>query len=203
MDDFFATLTSWWPPGRADLHWHLLPEPAVATGLTRHYRDLTNRPGLAPVGPHWCHVTVQDLAPATELTPTEVEAIVAEVGRACADLAPFELTLGPPEVGRLGLGCPVTPAAAATRLWEITVAASRQVTGVRFPVRPAPYHPHLSLAYGTASTSDDPLRAWLATHPARTATFTAKNLSLVAQSQDGAAAITWRPVATVSLTGRA
>jgi hypothetical protein len=28
MDDFFATLNPWWPSGRADLHWHLLPDPA-------------------------------------------------------------------------------------------------------------------------------------------------------------------------------
>ena len=37
MDDFFAALSPWWPPGRADLHWHLLPKPdrlaAVAAGL--------------------------------------------------------------------------------------------------------------------------------------------------------------------------
>ncbi|MBV9793359.1 MAG: hypothetical protein JO016_05400 [Actinobacteria bacterium] len=200
MEDFFATLTSWWPPGRPDLHWHLLPAPApVAAGLTAHYRELTHRPGLAPVDPRWCHVTVQDIAPADEVSPDEVDRIVAQVRRAVAGLAAPELTLGPPEIGRLGLGCPVSPAGPARRLWEITVAASQQVTGERFPVRPAAYRPHLSLAYGVARTSDEPLRDWLATHPARTAAFTAGKLSLVAQSHDASGAITWRPVADVTL----
>jgi hypothetical protein len=79
MEDFFATLTPWWPPGREDLHWHLLPQPRVA------------------------------------------------------------------------------------------------------------------------ATSDEPLRRWLAAHPARTVTFTATQLSLVAQPHDGSGAITWRPLAAVPL----
>jgi hypothetical protein len=208
VDDFFATLTPWWPPGREDLHWHLLPEPAqLATGLTDHYQELTHRPGLAPVEPRWCHITVQDIAPAAELTPAEVDLIVARVQQACARLEPAELTIGPPEPGRFGLGCPVTPAAPVGHLWEITVAASREVTGGRFPTRPASCRPHLSQAYGTVHAgtqdSDEPLRDWLATNPARTITFTASQLSLVTQSHDGANAISWRPVTTVPLGGPA
>lgn len=199
MEDFFATLTPWWPPGREDLHWHLLPEPHLTTELTRHYQDLIYRPGLAPVAPRWCHVTVQDIAPATGLTPDDLDRIVAQVRRACAVTAPAQLTLGPPEIGRYGLGCPVTPVSEARRLWELTVAASRKITGDRFATRPAAYHPHLSLAYGVAAASDEPLRQWLAAHPARTVAFTATQLSLVAQSHDGSGAITWRPLAAVPL----
>jgi hypothetical protein len=69
--------------------------------------------------------------------------------------------------------------------------------------RPSACYPHLSLAYGVASTHDGPLRDWLTTHPARTLTFTATHLALVTQSHDGARAITWRPLATVPLAGRA
>jgi 2'-5' RNA ligase len=204
MEDFFATLNPWWPPGRADLHWHLLPEAArLAAEVTGPYRELTHRPGLAPVEPRWCHITVQDIAPAADVTPDELDRIVAQVRQACAELASPTLTLGPLELGRFGLGCPVTPVAAARRLWEITVAASREVTGGRRATRPASYHPHLSLAYGVARSPDEPLSHWLATHPARTMTFTASQLTLVAQSHDGARAITWRPLATVPLTGPA
>jgi 2'-5' RNA ligase len=199
MEDFFATLGRWWPPGREDLHWHLLPEPALTTELTRHYEDLTHRPGLAPVAPHWCHITVQDIAPAADVTPDELGRIVAHVRLACAALPPAGLTLGPPVAGRYGLGCPVTPAGEARRLWELTVAASQAETAGRFPTRPAAYHPHLSLAYGVASRGDESLHEWLATHPARTVTFTATQLSLVAQSPDGAGVISWRPLATVPL----
>ena len=204
MDDFFATLSPWWPPGRADLHWHLLPDPArLAAEVTGPYRDLTHRPGLAPVEPRWCHITIQDIAPAADITPEELDRIVTQVRQACAGLTAPELTLGPPELGRFGVGCPVTPAAGARALWEITAAASRAVTGARFPTRPANYHPHLSLAYGVAPSRDEPLCHWMATHPTATMTFTATQLTLVAQSHDGARAITWRPLATVPLTGPA
>jgi hypothetical protein len=73
------------------------------------------------------------------------------------------------------------------------VAASREVTGARFPTRPARHPPHLSLAYGVAPSRDEPLSHRLATHPTGTMTFTAAELTLVAQSHDGVRAITWRP----------
>ena len=204
MDDFFATLTPWWPPGREDLHWHLLPDPAqLAAQLTGVYRELTDRPGLAPVEPRWSHITVQDIAPAGAVTPAGLDSIVTCVRQACAAVAPLELTVGPAELSRHGVVCPVSPADRARSLWELAVAASQEVTGARFPIRPAEYRPHLSLAYGVARRSDAPLQDWLATQPARSLTFTATQLSLVAQSHDGARAITWRPVTTVPLTGPA
>ena len=202
MDDFFATLNTWWPPGREDLHWHLLPDPAqLAAELTGPCRDLTHQTGLAPVDPRWCHITVQDIAPAEAVTPAELDSLVALVRQSGRAVAPAELTIGPPQVSRRGVVCPVFPAGRVRPLWELTVAASQQVTGTRFPVRPAQYRPHLSVAYGVARTSDDPLHNWLAAHPARTMTFTATHLALVAQSHDGARAITWRPITTVPLTG--
>ena len=85
--------------------------------------------------------------------------------QACAELTPPELALGPPELGRVGGGCPVTPAAGARALWQITVAASRAVTGAGSPPARPRCHPHLSLAYGVAPGRDEPLCHWLATHP--------------------------------------
>ncbi|HEY2242054.1 MAG TPA: 2'-5' RNA ligase family protein [Streptosporangiaceae bacterium] len=200
MDDFFATLNPWWPPGREDLHWHLLPDPAqVAAELTGPYQELTHLPGLAPVGPRWCHITVQDIGPAEAIAPAELDSLVARTRQACATVAPVELTIGPPVLARYGLVSPVGPADRAHPLWELAVAASQPVIGTRFPIRPAEYHPHLSLAYGVARTGDGRLLDWLATHPAPTMTFTATHLTLVAQSHDGARAITWRPITTVPL----
>ena len=202
MDDFFATLNPWWPPAREDLHWHLLPDPAqLAAELTGPYRDLTHHPGLAPVDPRWCHITVQDIAPADAITQPELDALVTQVHRACRAARPAPPTVGPPEVSRHGLVCPVFPPDRARRLWELTTAASQLVTGGRFATRPAEYHPHLSLAYAVAQAGDQLLQTWLATHSARTMTFTATHLALVAQSHDGARAITWRSLTTVPLTG--
>jgi 2'-5' RNA ligase len=203
MDDFFATLTPWWPPGREDLHWHLLPDPAqLAAALTGPYQELTHLPGLAPVDPRWCHITIQDIAPAEAVSPAELDLLVAWTRQACAGAVPVELTIGPPALARYGLVSPVLPADRVRPLWGLTVAAAQQVTGTRFPVRPAEYHPHLSLAYGVARTGDGRLQDWLATHPARTMTFTATHLTLVAQSHDGARAITWRRLATIPLGGQ-
>ena len=130
MDDFFATLNPWWPPGREDLYWHLLPDPAqLAAQLTGPYRELTHHPGLAPVEPRWCHITVQDIAAADAVPLAELDSIVNLVRRACATVAPAALTIGPPEVSRHGVVGPVIPPDRVRPLWKLTVAASQQVTG--------------------------------------------------------------------------
>ena len=50
MEDFFAGVVDRWPPGQEDYHWHALPGPAaVRECLSGQYRELTHRPGLAPV----------------------------------------------------------------------------------------------------------------------------------------------------------
>jgi hypothetical protein len=54
---------------------------------------------------------------------------------------------------------------------------------------------------GRADLRGEPLRQWLAGHPPRAVTFTARELSLVAQTHDGAGAMTWRVLGAVPLTG--
>lgn len=56
MEDFFEEVESRkqaWPAGRADLHWHIRFDPAVLQEqLAGPYREITHRPGLAPVDAH-------------------------------------------------------------------------------------------------------------------------------------------------------
>jgi len=194
MENHFARLTDLWPPGREDYHWHLLPDPQQAAGqLTGPYRELTHRPALAPVRPQWCHLTVQDVAPVDALSGREIADITGLVRAACAQVAPFALTIGPAKLWRGGIVCPATPADPVRRLWDITTGAARQITGDRFPTRPAVCHPHLSLAYGLAQAEDGPLRAWLSGHDGAGLTVTVDRLVLVAQRHDERE-ITWRAV---------
>jgi hypothetical protein len=90
VEDFFATITDLWPAGRNDYHWHVLPgSELLRDRISRHYAEIANRPGLAQVSPASMHITVQQVAPVSEVTPTELAQIVSLVRDRCADIAPF------------------------------------------------------------------------------------------------------------------
>jgi len=67
VEDFFAQVESRrhaWPAGRDDLHRHLLYDDVlVEEQLVAPYRELTHRPGLAPVPARWMHTTVMHGGP--------------------------------------------------------------------------------------------------------------------------------------------
>ncbi|WP_405087386.1 hypothetical protein [Microbispora sp. NBC_01389] len=80
MDDFYAEVESReypWPPGRADLHVHILFDPdVIEKALVEPYRAVTHRPGLAPVSAQWVHMTLLHGGPGTlapELGPPDDE----------------------------------------------------------------------------------------------------------------------------------
>jgi hypothetical protein len=76
MEEFFSGVTTRWPAGREDYHWHVLPGPAAARQcLSGQYRELTRRSGLAPVRNEWMHITVQHVAPVTQVSATQIEQI--------------------------------------------------------------------------------------------------------------------------------
>jgi len=108
------------------------------------------------------HITVQHVAPASELTTSELAQMVSLVRDYSADIAPFAVTAARAEAWEHAIVCPIRPGYLLTTLWQITTSATRQVTGRRFQIRPAVYLPHLSLAYATSHVDQDPIRAWLA-----------------------------------------
>ena len=82
-----------------------------------------------------------------------------------------------------------------------TPCADADVTGGRFPLIPAVYAPHISLAYGTVGPirADRPeLKAALSDHPGEPIVLRADRLCLVAQSHNRRH-ITWTPIAQVDL----
>jgi 2'-5' RNA ligase len=202
MEDFFAGIAGRWPAGEEHLHWHVLPDPAVAAErLAVPCRELTHRPGLSPVLPRWSHITVGHLVgPVTEVTGAQVTQMTGQVRERCEGVAPFAVLVGRPAPWGGGIVCPVRPGHRLRDLWRVTAAAARDVAGGRFPYLPEIYDPHMSLAYSTAGAPDGPARAWLSDHDIGEVPFPVTHLSLVVQRHDGSR-ITWRVIEQVPLTG--
>lgn len=205
IGDFFHTVETRrhaWPAGRADLHWHLLfEEQVVRESLVEPYRAITHRPGLAPVPARWVHCTVLHGGPVDQYRDGEITEITERVAKECQTITSFDLTFDRPGIGTVAVECAARPGAPARRLWELTARADADVTGGRFPLIPAVYAPHISLAYGTAGpirADRRGLKAALSDQPGEPVVLRATRLCLVAQSHDRRH-ITWTPIAQVAL----
>jgi len=201
MDDFFATIARRWPAGREDYHWHVLPgSELLRERLSRPYADLLQRAGLAPVRPEYMHITIQHLAPVSAITDAELSDIVNIARDGCTNFAPFAVIAGRAEAWETSVVCPLRPGYLLGELWHVVTSATRTVTGSRFAIRPAVYHPHMALAYATGHIEQAEIRAWLADCEASEAAFPVTRLVLVAQKHDGRE-ITFRVVSEIPLAG--
>jgi 2'-5' RNA ligase len=208
MNNFFARVesraTAPWPRGRRDLHWHILfDSDEVRRTLTDPYHELTHMPGLEAVTPEWVHVTVLHMSPADDASDAEVDKMIALVREHASHISPFEMQIERPAVGTVALECLARPGEPARELWRRTADAMRQTVGGRWPIVPATYYPHASLAYAgeDAELADrQALKMWLSDHGPEPVTLRAEKLSLVAQWHDGRH-ITWDHIADVPLGG--
>ncbi|WP_052770397.1 2'-5' RNA ligase family protein [Streptomyces sp. CNQ-509] len=151
MEDFFARVQNReqpWPPGREDLHWHLLPPPPIRRALTDRYRPVAALPGMAAVAPEDVHLTVQHAAPLDGYRPGEIEAIRAGVTERARAMDPVEVVLSRPALGTVALECGGHPGEPARRVWRMVCDVHDKVTSGRFPRISASYDPHVTLAYG-------------------------------------------------------
>jgi 2'-5' RNA ligase len=201
VEDFCATIEGLWPAGREDYHWHLLPgSELVRDRIARPYLQITSQPGLAPVTAEFLHVTVQHLAPVSHITASQLDQITRLVRQRCAQIAPFAVTIGRAEAWEHGIVCPVRPGYLPASLWQVTTSAFMETTGSTMPVRPAVFHPHLSLAYATGHVDSGQVRAWLADCDAPEVAVPVTGLVLVAQRHDRRE-ITFRILDHVPLAG--
>ncbi|MEU5425780.1 2'-5' RNA ligase family protein [Streptomyces olivoreticuli] len=209
MDNFFDEVQNRkiqpYLPFRKDLHWHVALDIAtVRKELVEPYRELTHRPGIAPVAARDAHVTLLHDGPLLEFAPGEIEKITELVRAECATIAPFDITLDRPAIGRVAIECPGRPGQPARRLWEMTARVSAEVTGNRFPRLPQVFHPHLSIGYSTSTPTVRADRAamkvWLSDCPRGPVTLTATALNLVAQWHTRER-ITWDHLAAIPLGG--
>lgn len=173
---------------------------AARERLAGPYRELTGRPGLAPVRAEWMHVTVQRLAPAAEISGTELARITRLVRGRCAGIGPFAVTVGRAEAWETGVVCPVRPGYLLRFLRQVTSAVGREVTGGRSGADPPVYYPHLTLAYAVTHVDHGPVRAWISDCEANEVALQVTRLVLVARQHDRRE-ITWRIIDEVPLTG--
>ncbi|TGB15509.1 2'-5' RNA ligase family protein [Streptomyces sp. MZ04] len=207
VNNFFHTVESRrhaWPVRRADLHWHLLfDEQVVRDALVEPYRAITHRPGLAPVPARWAHCTVLHGGPVDQYRDGEITEITERVAKECQNqmILSFDLAFDRPSVGTVALECSARPGEPARRLWELTARVDAEVTGGRFPLTPAVYAPHVSIAYGTAGpirADRRELKAALSDQPGEPVVLRATRLCLVAQSHNRRH-ITWDSLAEIAL----
>lgn len=198
MDNFFERVGRFWPAGRRDLHWHILPTVEEASALATPYKGLV-APGLQSVPEQGMHCTLIH-AVGLSLDDIDVDALLKDVGSYAQTVRPVTLTFDRPAVGNLAVeisGWPGRPFAEIVD--ALTQAMTR--TGSVFKAAPSRY-PHMSLAYAAEGAEDVDavaLKAALAAiEQPVSGTVLVDRLHLVEQWHDGAH-ITWRPIAEVPL----
>jgi 2'-5' RNA ligase len=201
MDNFFAGLAGRWPPGREDYCWHVLPGfDGLGDRLAGQYRELLDWPGLARVSAEWMHVTLQHLAPASEVSGAQLSRMIRMVQGRCRGITPFTVTIGRAEAWETSVACPVRPADMLRHLRQVIVDASGEVAVGRFAAGESPFLPHLTLAYAVVDVGSEPVRAWIADCEAAELRLPVTKLALVAQRHDRHQ-ITWRVIDEVVLAG--
>jgi 2'-5' RNA ligase len=197
LEDFFTAMAGWWPPGREDYCWHVLPgSTADRERLAGSFRELTERPGLVPVRPEWMHVAVWRLGPASGITGRELARMGRLAQGRCEAIAPFSVTVGRPEAWEAALACPVRSGYRLRFLRQMLAEAA----GVRLGPEPLAYCPHLTAAFAVAYVDQGPVRAWLSDSEVAETELLVARLVLVAQQHDGRE-ITWRVIDEVELSG--
>ncbi|MFJ5635332.1 2'-5' RNA ligase family protein [Streptomyces goshikiensis] len=198
MEDFFAKVGRFWPAGRRDLHWHILPNLAEADALIDPYQRLIP-PGLQAVGAGGMHCTLLH-AIGLGRGDVDVDALVKDAESAVGTVRPFTLTFDRPAIGPFAVELSGWPGRLFTELVDaVTLVTAR--TGAAFRPGPSRY-PHLSVAYTTAGAEHvDPigLKAALADiDRPLSATVEADRIHLVEQWHDGER-ILFTPIAEVLL----
>ncbi|MER6103676.1 2'-5' RNA ligase family protein [Streptomyces sp. NPDC001832] len=200
MENFFARVGAFWPAGRRDLHWHILPTPDEAGALSAPYEGLAP-PGLQSVPVDGMHCTLLH-AVGLSGTGVDTDALLKEIGSYAQTVRPFSLTFDRPAVGNVGVEISGWPGHPFTEIVD-TITQVMTRTGAAFKAAPSCY-PHMSLAYAADGAEDVDavsVRAALASiEQPLSGTVFVDRLHLVEQWHDGAH-ITWNPIAEVSLAG--
>ncbi|MFF4756380.1 2'-5' RNA ligase family protein [Streptomyces sp. NPDC001270] len=200
MENFYARVGRFWPAGRRDLHWHILPTPQEARALAAPYKGLA-RPGLPGVPEQWMHCTLLH-AVGLGRGDVDTDALLADAAEYARTVRPFTLTFDRPSIGVMAVEIGGWPRQPFTEIVDALTQATAR-TGSSFKAAPSRY-PHVSVAYASDGAGDIEavaLKAALADiEEPLTATVNVDRLHLVEQWHDGTH-ITWRPIAEVPLAG--
>lgn len=150
MENFFERVGPFWPAGRRDLHWHILPTSDEASALAGPYKGLAV-PGLQSVPTRWSHCT---LLHAVGLGAADVhtDGLIKAVASYAQTRSPFPLTFDRPAVGNLAVEISGWPGRPFTEIVEAVTQATVR-TGAAFKAAPSRY-PHISVAYAAEGAED-------------------------------------------------
>lgn len=153
MHNFFDSMTPW-PRNDGSLHLYVVPdEPGFVDRLLAAQSRIASLAQLPPMPAPYLHCTVQRLAHFDhEIRQADLTRLARQLNSRLAEVRAFELEFGRPQVGSTAIECVAEPDAT----WDHLVAAVRRAAvdawGDALP--PAPYGPHLSLAYCTGDLED-------------------------------------------------
>nr|WP_329941407.1 2'-5' RNA ligase family protein [Streptomyces sp. BE147] len=200
VENFFERVGRFWPTGRRDLHWHILPTPDEASALAAPYQGLA-RPGLQAVPVQRMHCTLLHTV-GLGSTSVDTDTLLRDVRSRARTLSPFALTFDRPSVSQAGVeisGWPGPPFAGIVN----TLIQAMTRTGAEFRAAPSRF-PHVSLAYASTGAEDVDVvtvrTALAAIARPLSGTVLVDRIHLVEQWHDEAH-ITWHPIAEVLLTG--
>jgi 2'-5' RNA ligase len=148
-----------WPSSRHYVTWYVVfRDPAVHAYAARFQRELADLDYLDPIPADGLHMTIQGVAYRDQLDDDQINAIARRGVERCAELAPFDLCLGPISGFRAGTFVRAEPWAPVKRLRERLRGAIADVLGAdALAPDAAPFKPHMSITYCHADAPAAPL----------------------------------------------
>lgn len=153
-----------WTPGRSFYNWQITPSQPVADKLLEIFAPTLSRlPGLEQVDAARLRIGVQGIGFADGVKGVHLAALVAGARDLLAQLAPFQLAFGPPEVTAESIRLPITVSDELLRVRaDLTDALTEVWIRERIPDYGEPLRPYLALAHATHPTPLHEIRTALA-----------------------------------------
>lgn len=190
-----------WAVGRSFYTWFLTfnQQTELHQLATDFAPWLAGLPVFDPIPVRWLHLTTQGIGFTDQVDRADLDAIVHATRQRVAELRPFTVTVGPPQVDPEGLLMPVRPIEPLHQLRTTLRDAIADVWGAdRVPDPAHGWRPHVTLAYSNAAGPAETIAKTLAEQPQRTAKIVVSSLSLIDLNRDHKA-YEWTQVATVRL----
>lgn len=148
-----------WPLGRHYTTWYVVfRDPAVQAYAARFQGELADLDYLDPIPADGLHMTIQGVAYRDQLDDEQIAAIAQRGAERCADLEPFDLSLGPISGFRAGTFVRAEPWAPVQQLRDRLRNAITDVLGAgALSPEGSPFKPHMSITYCHADSPAAPL----------------------------------------------
>ncbi|MFJ8752120.1 2'-5' RNA ligase family protein [Streptomyces sp. NPDC102441] len=195
-----------WPEGETLLHVYITPQDQdrELTALVTRAHDVLKDFPITPVALPWLHITVDQITDrvGANISATERDALVAELGKELANVEPFDVMIGSLMSYATGVIADVHPDGPLKGLHTTVRAAIQTVRGSNATGYPTKV-PHLTLGYAAEECDSDQVQRKLRNEvrPGH-APMRVDAVHLVDVTSDTQAkTITWDHVATIPLGG--